>query len=70
MTQHIESLKIGEKLAFVGPKGRNKYLGNGNFISHTLDGTNDNQISGKTTFRSILMKSKSIFNFQESIMLL
>jgi len=46
MTQHIESLKIGEKLAFVGPKGRNKYLGNGNFISHTLDGTNDNQISG------------------------
>ena len=48
MTQHIESLKIGEKLAFVGPKGRNKYLGNGNFISHTLDGTNDNQISGKT----------------------
>ena len=47
MTQHIESLKIGEKLAFVGPKGRNKYLGNGNFIAHTLDGTNDNHISGK-----------------------
>ena len=49
MTQHIESLKIGEKLAFIGPKGRNKYLGNGNFIAHTLDGTNENHISGKKT---------------------
>ena len=46
MTQHFENLKIGDKQAFVGPKGRCKYLGNGNFISHTVDGTNDNQISG------------------------
>jgi len=46
MTQHFESLKIGEKLAFIGPKGRNKYLGNGNFIAHTLDGTKDNHVSG------------------------
>lgn len=53
MTQHFESLKIGEKLAFIGPKGRNKYLGNGNFIAHTLDGTKDNHVSGKNTKRLI-----------------
>ena len=55
MTQHFESLKIGEKLAFIGPKGRNKYLGNGNFIAHTLDGTKDNHVSGKNTLRPIFM---------------
>ena len=31
MTQYIENLKIGEKLTFVGPKGRILSKRNGNF---------------------------------------
>ena len=32
MTQYIDKLKIGEKLDFVGPKGRLIYQRNGKFL--------------------------------------
>ena len=31
MTQHIENLNIGDKLTFVGPKGRIHYRNDGEF---------------------------------------
>ena len=36
MTQHIESLKIGETLDFLGPKGRIEYRGKGVFAIKKL----------------------------------
>lgn len=31
MTQHLDALKIGDKIAFRGPSGKLQYLGNGKF---------------------------------------
>jgi cytochrome-b5 reductase len=31
MSQHLDSLNIGDKIAFRGPSGRLQYLGNGQF---------------------------------------
>ena len=32
MTQHIDNMKVGEKLDFVGPKGRIIYQRDGKFL--------------------------------------
>jgi nitrate reductase (NAD(P)H) len=32
MTQHLESMNIGDKLSIEGPRGRLAYFGDGNFV--------------------------------------
>jgi len=44
MTQHIDQLKIGERLNFVGPKGRIRYLGEGTFNLSLVSG--DAELNG------------------------
>jgi len=50
MTQHLEGLKVGDKIAFRGPVGEFEYLGKGKYIHNHVEGhaTHFNMIAGGT----------------------
>lgn len=42
MSQHLESLKIGDTISMMGPKGHLEYLGNGNYtIKKRIESKNE-----------------------------